>query len=125
MPSNGGSVNKALFNTSDTAIAYMAGGDYISDYSSNNLAVYAWSNATGFGTKFANPTLPSSTEWANETGFQDISFSSTEQHAFVLRHIDGMKVWDFDPATGFGSAYAAPATAPPWNAKFAVFTTTL
>jgi hypothetical protein len=89
------------FTAADDAIA-------VSHTSSPFVTAYPWSNATGFGTKYADPvTLP--TGQGN-----DVAFSATGD-AIAIAHGTTPFVTAYPWSAGFGTKYANPATLPTGN----------
>ena len=87
--------------TPDGSIILLAG------YNVPYLHAYSWSNATGFGTKFANPStsvgsVPGAVKFNSSGNTLFIPSDSTPfAHAYAFS------------ASGFGSKFANPATLPP------------
>ena len=70
------------------------------------VSAYAWNNATGFGTKFADPgTLPTGLGW-------QVRFSNNG-NAVAVSHSTAPYVtaYAWSESTGFGAKYSDPGTA--------------
>lgn len=75
------------------------------------IHAYAWSNSTGFGTKYSNPaTLPSNSA-------DDCAFNPTGTAIAVTYSIGGvdkgLKVYPWSDSTGFGTPYSDPSAQAP------------
>ena len=91
------------FNPTGTAVAI----GYTAFSGTLRIISYAWSDATGFGAKYANPaTLPSS----NVLG---VKWTPDNQCiAMVINNVSFPWVYAWTDAAGFGTKYANPATQP-------------
>lgn len=68
------------------------------------MNIYAWTNASGYGTRYSNPaTLPSSS-------VNSLSFGSSTMFACWGNTSPYVRAWAW--SSGFGTAYANPATLP-------------
>lgn len=71
------------------------------------IAGWPWSHATGFGTKYANPTV------AIPAGLTSLAFSPAGDVVVVgCQSSPSILAYAFSAVTGFGTKYANPATLP-------------
>jgi hypothetical protein len=100
-PSNAGPTNYSWTKNLDALIS-----------GNNNAPSYPqawrWSNATGFGSKYANGPALNSTGTANAMALN----SDSTQVAFTHTQSPGVSLFPWSSSTGFGSKYANPATIP-------------
>jgi hypothetical protein len=100
---------KLFMKTSDGTVLQFVGGSTvppstaiaIAHAASPYVTAYKWDNATGFGTKYADPaTLPNSTAWA-------VTFSP-DNTSIAIGHDFGphFSAYHWNNATGFGTRYA-------------------
>lgn len=74
------------------------------------IAAYPWSDSGGFGVKHANPSVAlTSSRFALEFSVTGVALFTTGYDS------SGISAFAFDPATGFGAKYSAPATLPSGN----------
>ena len=79
----------------------------VSSHSSPYVLVYPWTNATGFGTKYADPaTLP--------TGQGNRVTVNTAKNAIAVTHnvSPRISVYPWNNSTGFGTKFTNPGTVP-------------
>ena len=100
-PSGVTSANGMAYNPLGTDIA-------IAHTPSPWLSIYPWTDATGFGTKYANMATVPSTNGGTQVDFNPTGTAvgwvgGTSAH---------MKAWPWTSGTGFGTGYSDPATMP-------------
>lgn len=93
--------NSVAFSPAGNAVAVTSGGG------TPFIHAYAWSDATGFGTKYANPaTLPTNAAYG-------VKFSPAgDAIATVGNTSPTITAYPWNASTGFGTKYANPATLP-------------
>jgi hypothetical protein len=96
--------NGLAINSSDSVVAAATG-------TTPFINAYAWSNSTGFGTKYSNPsTLP-------PAGADDCAFNPDGTALAVTYSIGGadkgLKVYPWSDSTGFGTPYSDPSAQAP------------
>jgi hypothetical protein len=104
LPSGNG--NSIIFNKAGTVI-------FVSTATaSNGLVAYQWSDLTGFGTRFANPSVSLLTEC------RGLTLSSNEDLAAVTTPGSSrVHVYNWNNTTGFGTKFADPAVLPPGGGR--------
>lgn len=85
------------FAPGDNAIALSCGTN-----GATMLVVYAWSNITGFGARYANPAT------AMSTAINGVAFSKSGNAVIVCSDTVGLEAYSWS-ASGFGAKYAAPS----------------
>jgi len=100
------SITSVGFNTIDTLIAV---GGYTTGFASL-IYVYNWSNSTGYGSKYANPSsLPGDAP-------RSIVFNNSNNAIFIGRdNANGLEAYAW--SGGFGTKYASPASNPTGDVK--------
>lgn len=71
------------------------------------VSAYPWTDASGFGTKFSNPTASGITAYTVDF---NVGATYVIAAAFAGNNFD---IWPWSHSTGFGTRVAAPATLPP------------
>lgn len=98
LPQGDLALRRIAFAPSDNAIAFCGG-----QTGANMLIVYAWSNTTGFGTKFSNPAT------AMSTAVSGVAFSKSGNAVIVVSGSPGLEAYSWS-TSGFGTKFASPST---------------
>jgi hypothetical protein len=108
------SLNDVRFNPDDTAV--VSAGLRSTDVTS--LRGWTWDPVTGFGTKYADPSVkPGATT-------QEVAFSPDGNDVAICGNGNTdqqLRAYPFDSSTGYGTAYASPSTLLPANGNSVKF----
>lgn len=94
---------------SGQGLAFSPSGDAIAicDESPARVSVYAWTDSTGFGTRYSNPsTLPTAT-FSNDVAFSNAGNAIV----YALSSAPYIQAYQWSSATGFGSKFPNPTVA--------------
>lgn len=89
------------FSKSGNAIILTTNGDA---NSSPYIHAYAWSNSTGFGSKYSNPSF-----FYLSAVDQTLSFSSTGGAVGMISDYELISIYKWSDSTGFGTTYVNPS----------------